>query len=118
MLASIKQDRVSNVVWLTTDVHYAAAHHYDPARAAFTGFDAFWEFVAGPINAGTFGPNTLDPTFGPSAEFVEAAITPNQPPTAGRQYYGVVEATRRRLDVRLKNIAGTTLFSKRLDASD
>jgi phosphodiesterase/alkaline phosphatase D-like protein len=28
-------------------------------------FDPFWEFVAGPIHAGTFGPNPLDPTFGP-----------------------------------------------------
>ena len=51
--------RISNVVWLTADVHYAAAHHYDPARAAFTDFDPFWEFVAGPLNAGTFGPGQI-----------------------------------------------------------
>ena len=31
------------------DVHYCAAHHYDPARARFTEFDPFWEFVAGPL---------------------------------------------------------------------
>jgi alkaline phosphatase D len=93
-------------------------HHYDPARTSFTEFDPFWEFVTGPINAGTFGPNTLDPTFGPSAEFVEAALFPNQPPTDGRQYHGVVEATRDSLDVPIKNIAGTTLYSTRIDASD
>ena len=29
----------------------------------------FWEFVAGPIHAGTFGPNALDPTFGPEVRF-------------------------------------------------
>jgi alkaline phosphatase D len=52
------------------DVHYCAAHHYDPARAKFTDFDPFWELVAGPLHAGTFGPNTLDPTFGPEARFV------------------------------------------------
>jgi hypothetical protein len=27
-----------------------------PDRARFTDFDPFWEFVAGPINAGTSGP--------------------------------------------------------------
>jgi len=31
------------------------AHFYDPAKAQFTDFDAFWEFVSGPLNAGTFG---------------------------------------------------------------
>jgi alkaline phosphatase D len=116
LLASIARHRVRNVVWLTADVHYTAAHHYDPGRAAFTAFDPFWEFVAGPINAGTFGPNTLDPTFGPSAEFVEAALFANQPPSDGRQYYGVVEASRDALDVRLKNIAGATLYATRVTA--
>ena len=44
------------MVWITGDVHYAAAHHYHPERARFTDFDPFWEFVAGPPHAGTFGP--------------------------------------------------------------
>jgi hypothetical protein len=110
---------VRNVVWLTADVHDAAAHHYDPAHAAFTEFDPFWEFVAGPINAGTFGrPTRSIQPLGPSAEFIEAALTPSQLPTDGRQYYGVVDTTRHALDVRLKDIAGTTLFSIRLDASN
>jgi hypothetical protein len=53
-----------------------------------------------------------------SPEFVEAALTPNQPPTDGRQDYGVVEATRRGLCVTLENIAGTTLSSTRVDPAD
>ena len=61
LLRFIKAQRIRNVVWITADVHYCAAHHYDPARARFTEFDPFWEFVAGPLHAGTFGPNTLDP---------------------------------------------------------
>src|SRR5262249_58042031 len=44
----LKQHRVRNLVWLTADVHYAAAHYYDPAKAKFTEFDPFWEFIAGP----------------------------------------------------------------------
>ena len=60
------------MVWLTADVHYCAAHYYNPAKAAFRDFDPFWEFVAGPLNAGTFGPNVLDGTFGPQVVFSKA----------------------------------------------
>ena len=31
--ASSRDERIRNVVWITGDVHYCAAHHYDPARA-------------------------------------------------------------------------------------
>ena len=37
VLSAFKRNRVKNVVWLTADVHYCAAHHYSPERAAFTG---------------------------------------------------------------------------------
>ena len=56
--AIIRAQNIRNVVWITGDVHYCAAHHYDPSRAVFTDFSPFWEFVAGPLNAGTFGPAT------------------------------------------------------------
>ena len=69
LLRFIRDRRIRNVVWITGDVHYCAAHHYHPTRAKFTEFHPFWEFVAGPLHAGTFGPNTLDPTFGPEAKF-------------------------------------------------
>jgi alkaline phosphatase D len=42
LLASIKANDIANVVWLTADVHYAAAHYYDPAKAQFTNFKPFW----------------------------------------------------------------------------
>ena len=72
LLSYLKRRRVRNVVWLTADVHYCAAHYYDPAKAAFTDFDGFWEFVSGPLNAGSFGPSTLDGTFGPQVVFFKA----------------------------------------------
>ncbi|MEO1172760.1 MAG: alkaline phosphatase D family protein, partial [Myxococcota bacterium] len=50
---------VKNVVWVSADVHYAAAHHYHPDRARFREFSPFWEFVAGPLHAGTYGPSPL-----------------------------------------------------------
>src|SRR6266545_4064233 len=45
LLKFIRDQRIRNVVFITADVHYCAAHHYDPARAAFTEFHPFWEFV-------------------------------------------------------------------------
>lgn len=38
LLSWIKVDQVRNVVWFTADVHYTAAHHYDPSRAVFDDF--------------------------------------------------------------------------------
>ncbi|MEA3025105.1 MAG: alkaline phosphatase [Alphaproteobacteria bacterium] len=72
LLAFIKHAGVRNTVWLTADVHYTAAHYYDPNKAAFQDFDPFWEFVSGPLHAGTFGPNDLDGTFGPQLMYVKA----------------------------------------------
>ena len=52
------------IVWLTADVHYTAAHYFDPAKAKHTDFLPFWEFISGPLHAGGFGPNKADGTFG------------------------------------------------------
>ena len=56
LLAFIKHAGIRNTVWLTADMHYTAAHHYDPNRAVFQDFEPFWEFVSGPMHAGTWGP--------------------------------------------------------------
>ncbi|MFB6722656.1 alkaline phosphatase D family protein [Kribbella sp. NPDC056345] len=114
VLSQFKKRKVRNTVWLTADVHYCAAHHYDPSRAAFTDFDPFWELVAGPVNAGTFGPNTLDPTFGPKAEFVKAADFPNQPPSGGNQFFGHVEIDPRTgvFTASLRDLFGKVLWTK------
>ena len=72
LLSFIKHAGVRNTVWLTADVHYTAAHYYDPNKAAFQDFEPFWEFVSGPIHAGCFAPNELDSTFGPQLMYVKA----------------------------------------------
>jgi alkaline phosphatase D len=114
LLATLRKHRVRNVVWLTADVHYAAAHHYDPARARFTEFDPFWEFVAGPLHAGTFGPAALDDTFGPEVRFkaIPDGMKPNRPPSQGRQFYGRarIDAKSRVLHVSLHDVGGAKLF--------
>jgi alkaline phosphatase D len=117
LLSAIKRRGVTGVVWITADVHYTAAHRYDPTRAVFQAFTPFWEFVAGPLNAGTFGPNPLDPTFGPQLEFQRFAPTPNQPPSAGLQFFGhvTIDAATGMMTVRLRDLAGATLYSVDLD---
>jgi alkaline phosphatase D len=115
LLRFIRDRRISNVVWVTGDVHYAAAHYYDPATAAFTDFAPFWEFVAGPLHAGTFGPNALDRTFGPQVKFngVPKGMKGNRPPSDGLQFFGTltIDARTRVLTAKLINLAGQTLYS-------
>ncbi|HMF76578.1 MAG TPA: alkaline phosphatase D family protein, partial [Bryobacteraceae bacterium] len=85
LLREIKRRKVRNTVWITADTHYTAAHLYTPAKAQFTDFDPFWEFISGPIHAGTFGPNELDNTFGPEVMFQKHPPKGqfNLPPSAG-----------------------------------
>ncbi|MFI9505492.1 alkaline phosphatase D family protein [Nocardia sp. NPDC052566] len=117
VLSAIKANKVGNVVWLTADVHYSAAHRYSPERAAFTDFDEFWEFVSGPLNAGAFGPNPLDATFGPEAVFVHAPPVQNASPLDGAfQHFGevLIDGASRELTVNLCDASGSVLFSQRL----
>ena len=72
LLRHIRAAGVTNTVWLTADVHYTAAHFYDPSKARFQDFDPFWEFVSGPLHAGSFAQKELDMTFGPQVRFVKA----------------------------------------------
>lgn len=116
LLQAFKQNNVKNIVWVTADVHYCAAHHYSPERAAFKDFNPFWEFVAGPINAGSFGPNDMDGTFGPRVEFVKSGAFANQSPrSGGNQFFGHVELDENDVfTVSLRDANGTVLWSKTL----
>ncbi|MFN0088293.1 MAG: alkaline phosphatase D family protein [Blastocatellia bacterium] len=115
LLRFIKRNRIRNVVWLTADVHYCAAHYYDPAKAQFTDFLPFWEFVAGPLNAGTFGPGAMDDTFGPQVKFtgIPKGMKPNRSPKDGFQFFGAVriDGGTEVLTVSLHDLAGKSLYS-------
>jgi len=114
LLSAIKQ--VQNVIWITTDVHYCAAHYYDPANAAYTDFAPFWEFVAGPMHAGSYGPNLLDHTFGPRVVFSKAPLIQNSSPYAGFQFFGEVriDPQSKALTVELLDLDGISQFSQML----
>jgi alkaline phosphatase D len=116
VLSAFKRNGVRNVVWLTADVHYCAAHHYSPDRAAFTDFDAFWEIVAGPIAAGTFGLSAMDATFGPEVVFAKAADYANQSPRGGNQFFGhAAISADGALTLSLRDTSGSVLWTQVLE---
>jgi alkaline phosphatase D len=120
LLRFIKTANIRNTLWLTADVHYTAAHHYTPDKARFQDFAPFWEFVSGPIHAGTFGPNDLDMTFGPEVKFMKAPASEqgqNLPPSAGLQFFGLVDIDHKseQLTVRLMDRNNKELYQVTLD---
>ena len=120
LLTFIKTAGITNTVWFTADVHYTAAHYYDPSKAQFQDFNPFWEFVSGPLHAGTFGPNSLDKTFGPEVKFVKAPAKDqgvNLPPSMGLQFFGLVDidGQTEQMTVRLMDRGDTELYKVTLD---
>ena len=100
-------------IFVTADVHYTAAHHYDPDRAVFQEFEPFWEFVSGPLHAGTWTPGRLDNTFGPRVAFQKASTTENLPPSYGLQFFGHVKIAGNSgvMTVTLRDAADAALWS-------
>jgi alkaline phosphatase D len=114
LLRFVKRRKIRNVVVVTADVHYAAAHYYDPAQAAVSDFEPFWEFVAGPLHAGSYGPNRLDPTFGPQVKYQSPPSGPRlHSPADGGQYFGTmrIDGASEVLTVALYDLEGRKLYS-------
>jgi alkaline phosphatase D len=118
LLAFMKRANIHNTIWVTADVHYTAAHYYDPNKAQFQDFNPFWEFVSGPLNAGTGSPKKLDATFGPEIKFMKAA-PPGQylSPADGFQFFGhvAIDGQTRQMVVTLKDAADHGLWNVTLD---
>jgi alkaline phosphatase D len=116
LLSFMKRAGISNTVWLTADMHYTAAHRYDPNRAVFQDFEPFWEFVSGPLHAGTWAPGQLDNTFGPAAMFQKGCSAEqgeNLAPCFGLQFFGRVDIDGRSevMTVTLKDVDNRDLWS-------
>jgi alkaline phosphatase D len=116
LLSFLKRAGVRNMVWLTADMHYTAAHYYDPNRAAFSDFEPFWEFVSGPLHAGSWTPGRLDNTFGPAAMYQKgcnAQQGDNLAPCFGLQFFGRVDidGASSVMTVTLKDVDNRDLWS-------
>jgi alkaline phosphatase D len=120
LLTFIKRAEIQNTVWLTADVHYTAAHYYDPNKAQFQDFDPFHEFVSGPLHAGFYGPNDLDNTFGPQVLYQKTPpkeIDPVRPPLPTHLFFGHVpiDGQSQTMTVSLKDATDATLWSTKLE---
>jgi alkaline phosphatase D len=120
LLSFVKHAGIVNTVWITADMHYTAAHYYDPNKAVFQDFEPFWEFVSGPLHAGTYHPGRLDNTFGPQAVYelgCSAAQGENLAPCFGLQFFGhvAIESVTEVMTVTLKDANDRVLWSKPLE---
>lgn len=116
LLSFMKRAGIRNTVWLTADMHYTAAHHYDPNRAVYQDFEPFWEFVSGPLHAGTWAPAELDNTFGPKAMYQKGCSAEqgeNLAPCFGLQFFGRVDIDGKTgiMTVTLKDVDNRDLWS-------
>ena len=68
------------------------------------------------MNAGSFGPNALDKTFGPEVVFQKAPATQNTSPFAGYQFFGEVniDGQSGEMGVVLRDLEGVAVFEKKL----
>jgi alkaline phosphatase D len=120
LLAFVKRAGIGNVVWITAELHYTAAHYYDPGKALFQDFEPFWEFVSGPIHAGTWRPTKLDRTFGPTVVFQQAsddAWGDDVAPCFGLQFFGhvAIDGANRMMTVTLKDVYNRALWSIQIE---
>ncbi|KRB77964.1 hypothetical protein ASE01_07240 [Nocardioides sp. Root190] len=121
VLSAIKKHAISNVVWITADVHYTAANHYAPERAGFTDFDPFWEFISGPLHCSPFTarPDELDRTFGPLVHFShgkEESLPVMIAPRPDNQHIGhLAIAASGELTISLYDGGGTVLWQRTLE---
>ena len=120
LLAFIKHAGIRNTVWLTADMHYTAAHYYDPNAAVFQDFDPFWEFISGPLHAGTWHPQKLDNTFGPQAIYQKGCSADQDDdlaPCFGLQFFGhvAIDAATEVMTVTLKDVDDNDLWSVQIN---
>ena len=112
----MKRAGVRNTIWITADMHYTAAHYYDPDKAQFQDFEPFWEFMSGPIHAGTGLPGVLDNTFGPRAVYFNACSKQegdDLAPCFGKQFFGhvAIDGATGVMTVTLKDVEDRALWS-------
>ena len=121
LLSFIKHAGVRNTVWLTADVHYTAAHYYDPNKAVFQDFEPFWEFVSGPLHAGTLAPDRARQHLRPALPSMRSGCSAEQgenlPPCFGLQFFGhvAIDGATEVMTVTLKDVDDRALWSIQLE---
>ena len=119
LLRFLHERQIGDVVFITADVHYPAAHLYHPDAAQLGApFTPFHELVAGPLHAGGFGPNPLDPTFGPSVLWQRPPPGDNPAPWDGWLSFGHIAVSDQRLAVNWHGSGGERLHRLDIPSAD
>lgn len=114
VLRHCKGAGLRNLLVVTAEVHYAAAHLYSPETAVFKDFDPFWEFVAGPLHSQSFGPLRSDPSFGLQLKYRRTPRKQgNLPPSFGYGSFGTLKVAGEsgKLTVTLHDPEGAPLYT-------
>ena len=74
LLSFLDDKDVQNLVFVTTDVHWATNISYETDANGDDDTLVFHEFVSGPLNAVRSTPSELDPTFNPTTLYAEGEI--------------------------------------------
>ncbi len=120
ILSHIKKHKIQNIVLVSADVHYSAAHHFHPDRANFREFLPFWEFISGPFHTKPGRGTHYDKTFGAQRHFrTPRPPKGNFPPSAGYIYFGhgEINAKTGALTISIRGLKGENLYTKTISAA-
>jgi alkaline phosphatase D len=120
LLRFIKAANIANVVWLTADVHYTAAHFYNPEKAAFQDFEPILGIRLRPAPCRHLRPGRPRHDLRPGAEIRQSTSPrPAAKPSAfdGLQFFGVVDidGASEAMTVHLMDRDNTELFTQTLE---
>jgi len=74
ILSALDAADVQNLLFVTTDVHFAQSLRYDTDADGDGDALVFHEFVSGPLNAWMGAPGPLDSTFSPTSLYAEGGL--------------------------------------------
>ncbi len=121
LLSFIKHAAYQNVVWLTADMHYTAAHHYDPEPRGVPGFRAVLGIRLRPAACRHLGPGAARQHLWAAGALFQKGCTAEQgenlAPCFGLQFFGRVDIDGRRgsMTVTLKDVGDKDLWSVRIE---
>ena len=112
---ALGQASVRNLVWLTADVHFATGFALQPLpeRPDFVAH----EWVVGPLSAGLYPTDAVDPTFRPQRRYLHAPDSPPQTLHDALRFYNFGElriAASGTLTLSVVNGHGDTVAQQRL----
>jgi len=117
VLQTIAVHNIKNIVWLTTDVHFAAVFKYNPFQKFF-----MYEVITGPLSADFYPKDMFDPSYFPERLFYYAKHSSDiENFQQAKEYfnYGTIAvAQNRQLKLKIKNTYGHTLFSLALSPQE